>query len=61
MKRTDVIVTSSEVAEYFRLPIRTVYKLCQEGTLPATKIGKHWRLRKNKLDEWFDEKSSAKK
>ena len=49
MTQADVIMTSTEVAKYLRLPIRTVYKLCQEGKLPAAKIGKHWRFRKDRV------------
>jgi signal transduction histidine kinase len=29
-------MTSQEVAKYLRIPIRTLYKLCQEGKIPAT-------------------------
>ncbi len=58
MTQADVIMTSTEVAKYLRLPIRTVYKLCQEGKLPAAKIGKHWRFRKDRLDEWFEVKQT---
>ena len=61
MREADVIMTSSEVAEYLRLPLRTVYKLCQEGKLPAAKIGKHWRFRKEKLDQWFDNRNAVQK
>lgn len=61
MREADVIMTSSEVAEYLRLPLRTVYKLCQEGKLPAAKIGKHWRFRKEKLDQWFDNSNAVQK
>jgi excisionase family DNA binding protein len=61
MKQPDVIMTSSEVAGYLRLPIRTVYKLSHEGKLPATKIGKHWRFRKDKLDQWFDENNGTER
>jgi excisionase family DNA binding protein len=51
-------MTSQEVAKYLRIPIRTLYKLCQEGKIPATKVGRHWRFRKDMLDRWFDKKPS---
>ena len=31
-----------------------LYKLAQEGKFPATKVGNHWRFRKEKIDEWLD-------
>ena len=51
-----MIMTSKEVAEYLRIPVRTLYKLCQEGKIPARKVGRHWRFSKDMLDKWFDEK-----
>jgi len=56
-----MIMTSKEVAEYLRIPVRTLYKLCQEGRIPATKVGKHWRFRKDMLDKWFKENKSLPK
>jgi excisionase family DNA binding protein len=39
-------LTATEVAEYLRLPLSTVYKLVQDKRLPGFKVGKHWRFRK---------------
>ena len=46
-------LTAEEVAEYLRLPLSTVYKLAQEKRLPGFKVGKHWRFRKETLNEWL--------
>jgi len=46
-------LTAEEVAEYLRLPLSTVYKLVQEKRLPGFKVGKHWRFRKETLNEWL--------
>ena len=54
MKSNRLIITTTEVAEYLRIPLSTIYKLCQEGRIPATKVGKHWRFRKKELDDWFN-------
>lgn len=45
--------TAEEVAEYLRLPLSTVYKLVQDKRLPGFKVGKHWRFRKETLNEWL--------
>lgn len=52
---TSEIMTTEEVAQYFRLAEATVYKLAQSGEIPAAKVGRAWRFKKNMLDEWFRE------
>lgn len=61
MEYDDIIMKGKEVAEYLRIPIRTLYKLCQEGKIPAKKVGRHWRFRKSEIDKWFDTGSNIKK
>jgi excisionase family DNA binding protein len=51
------IMTAQEVAEYLRLAEATVYKLAQAGDIPAVKVGRAWRFKKNMLDEWFREQA----
>jgi excisionase family DNA binding protein len=45
--------TVEEAAEYLRVSKRTIYKLTQEGRLPAFRIGeqRHRRFRKEDLDK----------
>ena len=38
------ILTVREVAEYLRVPEKTVYQLVRSGELPAFKAGRHWRV-----------------
>ncbi|WP_315118651.1 helix-turn-helix domain-containing protein [uncultured Clostridium sp.] len=51
---TDEIMTISEVAEYLKISEVTTYKLVQEGKMPAFKIGRHWRIKKNDLTEFIE-------
>ncbi len=53
------IMTVQEVAEYLRLNEMTIYKLAQEGKLPALKIGRSWRFKKGLIDEWFSREAQA--
>lgn len=46
-------LTAEEVAEYLRLPLSTVYKLVQDKRLPGFKVGKHWRFRKESIEQWI--------
>lgn len=51
------IMTAQEVAQYLRLAEATVYKLAQAGEIPAVKVGRAWRFKKELIDEWFREKA----
>jgi len=43
-------LTAREVATLLRIPLSTVYKLTQDQLLPAFKVGKHWRYRKESIE-----------
>ena len=47
------IMTVHDIAEYLRLSEAKVYKLAKEGHLPALRVGKSWRFRKDLIDEWI--------
>lgn len=49
------ILTLTEVAAYLRVTKRTLYRLAQEGRLPAFKLGGTWRFRREELDRWITE------
>lgn len=48
------ILTVHDVAEYLRMSEAKVYRLAKEGHLPAVRIGKAWRFRRDLLDDWLD-------
>jgi excisionase family DNA binding protein len=47
------VLTLSEVATLLRVPKSTVYKLAQNGTVPAFKVGKHWRFLLSDIERWL--------
>jgi len=47
------ILTVNEVAEYLKIPKKTVYKMVRSGDLPAFKAGKHWRVHRPELGKWI--------
>ena len=49
----DEIMTIEEVAKYLKLKPQTIYTWAQNGKIPAAKIGKEWRFRKDIVDVWF--------
>jgi len=54
----DELLTPNEAAEYLKVPVETVWRWCRQGTLPAVKIGKYWRVHKGELDAFIASKST---
>ena len=54
------ILTLEEVAEYLRVKPQTIYTWAQEKKIPAAKLGKEWRFRKEVIDRWFNEHMDGK-
>ncbi|MBB6188208.1 excisionase family DNA binding protein [Rhodanobacter sp. MP7CTX1] len=55
------ILTLDEVAVFLKAGKRTVYRLAQNGEIPAFKLGGTWRFRRSELDSWIDAKSNQRK
>jgi excisionase family DNA binding protein len=49
------LLGAEDVAELIGVKETTVYKWCKEGKLPCLKIGKHWRIRRKALEDFFKE------
>ena len=47
------ILTISDVANFLKIPKSSVYKLIHDGGLPAHKVGKHFRLVQDEVQEWL--------
>jgi len=54
MSKKQEILTIEELSEYLKIPRSTLYKLCQEGRIPSQKVGRHWRFRRETIDQWLD-------
>ncbi len=48
----DPLLSTEEVAEYLGVGQATIYRWCREGSLPAVKIGRRWRVRRTALEEF---------
>jgi excisionase family DNA binding protein len=53
------LLTTKQLAEYLQLSERSVYRLLDQGDIPALKVGGQWRFRKSALDEWLDVRVAA--
>ncbi len=47
------ILTVQDLHTYLKVPKPTLYALAQSGRIPAAKIGKHWRFRREDIDQWL--------
>lgn len=49
------VLTIAELSDYLKIPKSTLYKLVREGKIPSQKIGRHWRFRKETIDQWLSQ------
>ena len=54
------ILTIKEVAEYLKVTERTLYRLAQEGKIPAFKVGASWRFKRADIDAWIEAQKPGK-
>jgi excisionase family DNA binding protein len=48
----DHFLTTEEVLSYLHINLRTIYRLIRAGNLPAFRVGRQWRFRKEDIDAW---------
>jgi excisionase family DNA binding protein len=52
----DKILTVPEIAEYLKVSRTTVWRWCNEGRLPAFRIGRHWRIYRSDIERLIGHK-----
>jgi excisionase family DNA binding protein len=50
-------MTIQEVAEYLDLSTVAVRRLARAGAIPAFKVGRQWRVKRELLDLWLERES----
>ena len=55
------ILTINELSSYLKISKSTLYKLAQKGKIPGQKVGKHWRFRRDIIDQWLAQNQPASK
>lgn len=56
-KELPPIMTIADVAEYLGLHELTVRRLAREGAIPALKLGRQWRVKRDLLEKWIENRS----
>lgn len=46
-------MTIDDLSVYLQVSKSSLYKLSQEGRVPAQKVGKHWRFHRGAIDQWL--------
>jgi len=54
-------MTIEEASKYLQIPLSSLYKLAQDGKIPCQKVGRHWRFRKETIDNWLDQNMNLPK
>lgn len=54
------VLSIHELSAYLNIPVRTLYQMAGEGTIPGTKIGKHWRFSREGIDRWLQRRSARR-
>ena len=49
------LLGAEDVAEMVGVKETTIYRWCKEGKLPCLKVGKHWRIRREALEDFLRE------
>jgi excisionase family DNA binding protein len=49
------LLGAEDVAEMVGVKETTVYRWCKEGRLPCLKVGKHWRIRREAIENFLKE------
>ncbi|MDA8025466.1 MAG: helix-turn-helix domain-containing protein [Actinomycetota bacterium] len=49
----DELMRVKEVADLMKVSTTTIYRLIAEAEIPATRVGKAWRIRRGDVDQYL--------
>ena len=55
------IMKISQVAKYLQISEITTYRLIQEGKIPAFKVGRGWRIKREDLNEFIEKQKKGER
>jgi excisionase family DNA binding protein len=50
----DKWLTLEQIAEYLQMSTSSIYKMAQAGKIPAYKVGRQWRFKREEIDKWVE-------
>ena len=51
------LLTTRQLQDLLQLDRTTIYRMIQEGQLPAFKVGGHWRFSRKVIESWLEQQS----
>lgn len=54
------LITIKQVAEFLNLAEKTVYRMANDGEIPAFKIGGSWRFKRSEVEGWLEQQRNKK-
>ena len=51
------LMTLEELADYLRVTKKTIYRLLEKRSIPATRVGRQWRFDKASIEVWLRQNS----
>jgi len=51
----DRWLTLDQIAEYLQMSTSSIYKMAQSGNIPAYKVGRQWRFKRDEIDRWVQQ------
>jgi excisionase family DNA binding protein len=55
----DKWLTIDELSEYLKMGRTKLYRMTQDGDIPASKVGNQWRFDREEIDEWMKNQRPA--
>jgi excisionase family DNA binding protein len=59
METKKPIMNVKEVAKYLDVSTATIYRYIRKHKIPAFRVGKMWRFRKEKISNWMENQENA--
>lgn len=60
MQNENAFLTVEELAEQLKVSARTIQRVIDRKELPAIRIGRQWRFRREWVDEWLERQTVGK-
>jgi excisionase family DNA binding protein len=54
------VLTFEEAKKYLKVSDSTLYRLVQSRRIPASKVGRSWRFRKERLIAWLEKQENVR-
>ena len=54
MHNMEELLTLKELSKYLKISKPTIYKMVEQGKIPALKIANQWRFKRGDIDSWLE-------